>query len=101
MQFDEWFLKRHPYLTVNNFKESMIYDSEWAAWHASIGHNAGDMLNLGEEWFTWDVAPDIGRRILTFSPIYNDENQQFRIVDSQFWNIISGATHWRYINPPI
>ena len=39
--------------------------------------------------------PAVTRRILIFCPNYpEDSDMRYRIIDSQFWNHMSEATHW-------
>jgi hypothetical protein len=48
-----------------------------------------------------DGYPEIGKRVLTYSSIYEkDDVNAYRIIDSQFIRLCLDVTHWTYLEPP-
>jgi len=58
---------------------------------------------MGMNWksIARDGYPEIGKRVLTFSDVYEDDDVNiYRLIDSQFVKICSDVTHWLYLEKP-
>lgn len=52
-------------------------------------------------WNRREKMPNLGERILIFSPVYSEgEEMRIRIIDSQFFSISLDAEWWAYIPIP-
>ncbi len=48
-----------------------------------------------------DGLPENRQRILTFSPSYGEnDSMRYRVVDSQFLDLMTEVTHWLYLTDP-
>ena len=48
-----------------------------------------------------EMMPNIGHRILVFSPYYDDRDpMKIRLIDSQFYKMSIDAEYWAYVNTP-
>lgn len=49
-----------------------------------------------------DASPPEGKQVLIFSPAYReDEPMRFRIIEGQFFKLMTEATHWAYLVAPV
>ncbi len=49
-----------------------------------------------------DASPPPDKRVLVFSPSYRDgDAMRFRVVEGQFFEITTEATHWAHLSAPI
>jgi hypothetical protein len=59
-------------------------------------------IKVETEWFHRSYGfPDDGRRIWVFSPQYKkDDPMRVRIMDSQFYGIVTDGDWWAYVKEP-
>jgi len=61
---------------------------------------------LEEQLMNWksiskDGYPEIGKRVLTYSALYGDDDvNTYRLIDAQFVKICTDITHWSYLEKP-
>lgn len=91
----EWYLK-DPELDeemFNHWRDSRTYTLFISA--------MDEYASQFNKWFSVSEEPELGKRILCFSPVYKeDDPMRFRIIDSQFLKISKDVTKWQYLNPP-
>jgi len=59
-------------------------------------------MNIIMKWEKVDrnKLPKTHKRILTYSPLYDDENMKYRLMDVQFLRISRDVTHYCVVEEP-
>jgi len=49
-----------------------------------------------------DASPPEDKKVLIFSPAYPEgDSMRYRVLDGEFFKLMTDATHWAYLNAPV